>query len=212
MWQEAVRKKIGAAVLAGFCVVAGSLHASCQSNSTHDDNSQGPNKTTAQSTETDARPSSDQPAPTSKERATEKPAKKKSHIHLGTVTVGASYTRFSSGSLAGPFWEYGFYSYDLPFYNPVYGSSFFEPSPAVFAAGPDKGEVLLEAKPGSASVYLDDAYAGTAGKLKHFWLAPGAYDLTVAAADGSEFHQRIYVLTRKSLKIHAKFARKTDEQ
>ena len=206
MWQEAVRNKLGALVLVGLCVVAGSLRASCQSNSTHEDSSQGTNKTAAQSTPADAKPSADQPAQTSKVSAPEKLSKGKTHIHLGTITVGASYTRLPAGFLGGPYWGYGFYPYDLLFYDPFYGSSFSELSPIGFVDRPDKGEVLLQAKPGSASVYLNDAYAGTAGKLKHFWLAPGAYDLTVAAADGSEFHQRIYVLTGKSLKVRAKFA------
>ncbi len=206
MWQEAVRNKLGALVLVGLCVVASSLRASCQSNSTHEDGSQITNKTDAHSTHADAKPSADQPAQTSKPSATEKPSKGKTHIHLGTVTVGASYTRFPAGFFAGPYWGYGFYPYDLFFYDPFYAWSFSEPSPIGFVDRPDKCEVLLEAKPGSASVYLNDAYAGTAGKLKHFWLAPGAYNLTVAAADGSEFHQRIYVLTGKSLKVRAKFA------
>lgn len=136
------------------------------------------------------------------------------HVHLGTVGLGASYTRFSDGFLVSPYWGGGFHPYYLgytPFFNdPFYDWSFYGPDITRFEYGPDKGEVRLEAKPGSASVYLDDAYAGTAGKLKYFWLAPGAYDLEVAAADGSEFHQRIYVLSGKSIKVRAKFAARNE--
>src|SRR4029077_1247944 len=48
------------------------------------------------------------------------------------------------------------------------------------------------------------AYAGTADRLKSMWLDPGAYDLTVSAKDRESFHQRVYVLSGKSLKITAK--------
>lgn len=129
-------------------------------------------------------------------------------VHLGTVELGASYTRFSN-NFVGPYWADGFYPYYFGytpfFYDFPYSWSFYVPDDHSFDFGPEKGEVRLEAKPSSASVYLDDAYAGTAGKLKHFWLAPGAYDLTVAANDGSEFRQRIYVLSGKSMKIRARF-------
>lgn len=136
------------------------------------------------------------------------------HVHVGTVRLGASYTRFSDGFLVSPYWGGGFYPYYLGytpfFYDPFYDFPFYGPDITRLEYGPDKGEVHLEAKPSSASVFLDDAYAGTAGKLKHFWLAPGAYDLTVAAADGSEFRQRIYVLSGKSIKVRAKFVARNE--
>jgi hypothetical protein len=136
-------------------------------------------------------------------------AEHKWHVHLGAVGLSASYARFSNGFLIGPYWADGFYPYYFGyppfFFDSAYSWPFYLPDVPNFDYGPEKGEIRLEAKPSSASVYLDDAYAGTAGKLKHFWLAPGAYDLMVAAADGSEFHQRIYVLSGKSMKIRAKF-------
>jgi hypothetical protein len=141
-------------------------------------------------------------------------AAQKWHVHLGRVELGASYTRFSDGFLVSPYWGGGFnpyYSGYTPFfYDPFYDWSFYGPDITRFEYSPDKGEVRLEAKPSSASVYLDDAYAGTAVKLKHFWLSPGAYDLTVDAVDGSEFHQRIYVLNGKSIKVRAKFVARNE--
>ena len=64
----------------------------------------------------------------------------------------------------------------------------------------------LAADPNQAEVYIDGAYAGTADRLKTIWLEPGAYDLSVSHAGRESFHQRIYVLTGKSLKITAKLA------
>jgi hypothetical protein len=43
-----------------------------------------------------------------------------------------------------------------------------------------------------------------ADKLKTLWLDPGAYDLTLSADGREDFHERLYVLSGKSLKISAK--------
>jgi PEGA domain len=211
MRREAVRNILCAVAFAILFLGSGATRGSCQSTSSPVDDPQTKSKVEFRSSTSSSASSggqaTDQQDQSSKLNRKEKPDKGKTHIRLGTVTVGASYTRFSNGFLV-PFWGYGFYpyyfGYEPFFYDPFYSSYFYEPYTAGFAYGPDKGEVRLEAKPSSASVYLNDAYAGTAGKLKHMWLSPGAYDLTVAAPDGSEFHQRIYVLSGKSLKIHAK--------
>jgi hypothetical protein len=68
----------------------------------------------------------------------------------------------------------------------------------------DKGELKLTADPKTAEVYIDGAYAGTADHLKTMWLDSGAYDLSLAAKGRKGFHQRIYVLGRRSLKILAR--------
>ena len=212
MRREDLRNTLCAIAVAVFFIASGSTRAACQANSSPVDDPQTQSKVDSQSsisnTASPGVQSTSQQKPSSEVNTQEKPARRKTHVRLGTVTVGASYTRFSNAFLVSPFWGYGFYPYYLGyapfFYDPLYSSYFDEPYATGFAFGPDKGEVRLEAKPGSASVYLNDAYAGTAGKLKHMWLAPGAYDLTVAVADGSEFHQRIYVLSGKSLKIQAK--------
>lgn len=128
------------------------------------------------------------------------------HFHLGTVSLGAGYSRFSS-PLYGP---YGFYPY-----SPYYSSLLWDPYwgylyPAgYFSYNDGKGEVRLAA-PKQADVYLDNAYAGKAEKLKSIWLTPGAYDLSVSNRDRASFHQRIYVLSGKSLKIAAKLEPQTD--
>lgn len=130
------------------------------------------------------------------------------HVRLGTIGVGAGYSHFSGPFFYNPFWH-GFYPYRLGyspfFYNPFFYSPFYAPGYfGGFAYGEDKGEVKLSGAPKTAEVYLDGAYAGTADKLKSMWLDPGAYDLSVSTPGGTPFHERIYVLSGKSLKIAAK--------
>ena len=128
------------------------------------------------------------------------------HLHLGTISFGAGYSHFSS-PLYGP---YGFYPYSAYYssllWDPDWG--YLYPSGS-FGYNNGKGEVRLAA-PKQADVYLDNAYAGKAEKLKSIWLKPGAYDLSVSAADHTAFHQRIYVLSGKSLKIAAKLEPQPD--
>lgn len=145
-------------------------------------------------------------------------AANKTHFRLGTVTVGAGYAHFPSSFYAGGFWPYSFYPYHFyplalgyqPFY---YGYPlFYAPYAPDVVYGLGKGEVKLAAEPKTSSVYLNGAYAGTARNLKSMWLEPGAYDLSLSAAGQQEFHQRIYVLSGKSLKIAAKLAPATGQK
>ena len=136
--------------------------------------------------------------------ASETHADRKYHLRLGTISVGAGY---SSGPVFYPYGPYGWYPYHTaafwdPFWGP-YGSFAYVPN---LAYGNDKGEIKLVAEPKQAKVYIDGAYAGTADRLRTIWLEPGAYDLSVSEAGREGFHERIYVLTGKSLKITAKLA------
>ncbi|HET9183715.1 MAG TPA: hypothetical protein VFP59_16410 [Candidatus Angelobacter sp.] len=153
------------------------------------------------------------PSATDKES---KPAKRKTHIRLGGVTLGAGYSNFGN-SFIPPFYPYyPYYGYGvLPvraFYTPfavdmLYGPFYYPPRTFDLNYALGKGEVELKSlgRNKNASVYIDDAYAGKAGKLKHLWLDSGAYDLSLTGADGSSFHQRIYVLSGKKLKITPEF-------
>jgi hypothetical protein len=130
------------------------------------------------------------------------------HVRLGTIGVGAGYTRFSGPFFYNPFW-YGFYPYSFGyssfFYDPFFYSPFYAPGYlGGFSYSNGRGEVKLSGAPKTAEVYLNGAYAGTANKLKSMWLEPGAYDLSVSTVGSAPFHQRIYVLSGKSLKIAAK--------
>jgi len=147
------------------------------------------------------------------EKGLEKEPGNKTHFRLGTVSAGVSYAHFPNGFFTGALWPYGFYPYPYSFYPYGFGyAPFYYDYPLFFAYAPDlayglgKGEVKLAADPKTASVYLDGAYAGTARELKSMWLEPGAYDLGVSAPGHQEFHQRIYVLSGKSLKIAARLA------
>ena len=134
----------------------------------------------------------------------------KIHVQLGLVSFGMGYTHFS-----GPYYYPYFYPYFYPYrvaypafscdpfwcnypfaLSPVYSGSL------LYAA--DKGEVRLTADPKTAEVYIDGAYAGKADRLRAMWLDSGAYDLSLSAKGRAPFHQRIYVLSRRSLKISAK--------
>ncbi len=126
------------------------------------------------------------------------------HVRLGTIGVGAGYTRFSGPFYYNPFlfgyYPYGFYDPFFP--SPFFAAGFFEG----YAYNAGRGEVKLSGAPKNAEVFLNGGYAGTASKLKSMWLEPGAYDLSVSTSDSSSFHQRIYVLSGKTLKIAAKLS------
>jgi hypothetical protein len=137
--------------------------------------------------------------------------KRKFHLRLGGISVGAGYRHFS-----GPY----YYPYAYPFGYAPFGfypgdwvaASFWYPiaspypfyAPDAFRYGDGRGEIRLTTDPKESKVYIDGGYAGTADKLKTLWLDPGAYDLTVSAAGRENFYQRLYVLSGKSLKISAK--------
>lgn len=127
------------------------------------------------------------------------------HVRLGGVSVGGWY---SSGPFWGPFWPYGFYPYSVGWYSPFFYGSFYSPfyGPYYgnFAYATDKGEVKINANPKDAQVFLDGAYAGKADHLKDIWLDSGAYDLSLSAPGMETFHQRIYVISGKKLKIDAR--------
>ena len=140
----------------------------------------------------------------SKDSAKAKDQKDSDHrwqLRLGTVSVGGGYSWFSS-PLYYPYSLYPFPPfYSALFWDPFWG--YFYPA-GYFNYNDGKGEVQLSA-PKQADVYLDNAYAGKAEKLKSIWLGPGAYDLSVSDRDHASYHQRIYVLSGKSLRITAKF-------
>ncbi len=128
---------------------------------------------------------------------------RKTHVRLGTVTVGAFYSRYSLPLYYGypcGYWPGALYR------EPYWGNCVYSFRPAYFVSylpGPDKGEVKLRVNAKDADVYLDGAYAGKAEHLKSMWLEPGAYDLEVTAKRQAAFHRRIYVLTGKTLRIDA---------
>jgi hypothetical protein len=130
--------------------------------------------------------------------------KGKTHLRLGTVWLGAAYSHYRGPYY--PYGPYGFYPGDWVYaslWHPIWSPYPYYPA-GYFDHNDGRGEIRLTADPKMAEVYIDGAYAGTADRLKSMWLDPGAYDLTVSASDRESFHQRVYVLSGKSLKITAK--------
>jgi hypothetical protein len=147
-----------------------------------------------------------------KAQTVESAKKGKRHVRLGSVMLAAAYVHEPNGFFFSPFIPYSL-AYAPFFYDPFYGPwSFYAPYGPSLAYAADKGQIELAVDQKNAEVYIDDAYAGLAGHLKNMWLAPGAYNLTVAAADGSSFHQRVYVLSGKSVKIKARLLREIPQE
>ena len=89
-----------------------------------------------------------------------------------TSTLPASAAvGFRGGFVVGPpIRPWGWYA---PYYGP-YG--FY--GPYVYS---NAGEVKLDTKEKDAEVFINGAYAGTAGKLKSMWMRPGSYELEIRA-------------------------------
>lgn len=132
-------------------------------------------------------------------------------IRLGGIMVNAGYTHWSGG---GPWWP-GYYGYGGPYYRygygygwPGWGSPWFWGGPGGiypgfwsgygFAGG--RGEVKLSGPARDAEVYIDGAFAGSAGKLKSMWLDPGVYEIEVKP----DYKRKVYVLGGKTLRLEVK--------
>lgn len=81
-----------------------------------------------------------------------------------------------------PYWSYG--PYPPAYYHP------------------DQGEVKLDTKAKNAEVFVDGAFAGTAGKLKTMWLQQGPHSVEIREPGGEHFAQQIYVMSGKTTHIH----------
>jgi hypothetical protein len=135
-------------------------------------------------------------------------------FHVTSVVVGGGYTHFGRRSFGGPFLGLGFgyypYGYYSPYYDPFYGpyyqpyGGFYGPAyPPAFYREPGygRGEIKLSIDPKYAKIYIDGAFAGRAEDLKHIYLKPGTYTLSVQAQDRETYTEKLYVLSGKTLKI-----------
>jgi hypothetical protein len=101
---------------------------------------------------------------------------------------------FRGGFFVGPVIRpWGWYS---PFYYGPYGYY-------GHYGYPNAGQVKLETNVKDAEVFINGAYAGTAGKLKSMWLRPDEYNLEIRAQGRTLYAERIYVLAGKTLRVHA---------
>ena len=106
------------------------------------------------------------------------------------LPLGAQ-ARFRGGFYYGSgFGPYGWYS---PFYGPYLYAPY---------AAPNAGEVKLDTKVKDAQVFLNGSLAGTAGKLKSFWLPTGTYHIEIREPGRPPFAQQIYVVPGKTLQLH----------
>jgi PEGA domain len=192
-----------AALLLGIGLLAYPANAQSDESSSSTDARQHDSNTPGQAK------AAETPVPENAAKDVEIPVRKSNiRWHLGTISVGAGY---SSGPYYGPYGYYPYGPYALypgdwvysSLWDPMWGGYPYYASGS-FAYNNGRGELRLTADPKLAEVYIDGAYAGTADRLKSMWLDPGAYDLTVSAKDRESFHQRVYVLSGKSLKITAK--------
>jgi hypothetical protein len=90
----------------------------------------------------------------------------------------------------GPYPYWGPYGYYAEGYGPTY-----------------PGQVKLITQNKDAQVYVDGGYAGTAGKLKKFQLAPGQHDIALRDASGNILHEEhVTVIPGKTVDINAAYA------
>ena len=142
---------------------------------------------------------------------------KEPRVRLGGISLTGGYSRYSGPAYWGPPF-YGYY--DSPFWTPFWqthfpygGSAFSGFYPAYnFRRGPSMGEIKLQAEPMTASVFINDAYAGRVQDLRSISLEPGVYNLRIETEGRPGFSRRIYVLSGKTLKIEANLMTAKGEQ
>lgn len=89
--------------------------------------------------------------------------------------------------------------YPSPFYYGYYG---YYGSPYRYAPAETVGYVRLKTELKDAMVYVDGGYAGRAGDLKKFALAPGTHDIELRDSDRRVIDQeRVSVLLGKTTKV-----------
>jgi len=95
----------------------------------------------------------------------------------------------------GGYWGPGWYGYGYPYY---WGG----PYAYGYYGGPPTGEVKLVAPAKTDLVIVDGAYAGLAGKLKHFNLPAGNHNIEVRDNIGhSLFQERIDVIRGRTIDV-----------
>lgn len=80
-----------------------------------------------------------------------------------------------------------------PYYGYPYGYGYY--------AGPQTGEVKFDTKDKDTQVFINDAYAGTVGKLKKLELRPGPYNIELRGSGQPTYAEKIYVVAGKTLHL-----------
>ena len=116
------------------------------------------------------------------------------------LVVFAALLMTLPASAAGRFIGGGF-GFGGGFRGPGYwgGPGYYAP----YAFGtPNAGELKLDTNVKDAEVFINGAFAGTAGKLKSMYMRPGAYSLELRAPGRTRYSERVYIVAGKTLKVH----------
>lgn len=108
-------------------------------------------------------------------------------VILSCQTVAWGRVAVFVGPRYVPFGGYG------GWYGPAYGP---------YGVGPNAGQVKLETKVKDAQVFVDGAFAGTAGKLKTMWLRPGSYTIELRSPGMARYAEKIYVIAGKKITLN----------
>lgn len=120
-------------------------------------------------------------------------------VRLGSVSVGAEYAHYSGNYWVDPYWYapyWGPYAFYSPLFVPFYAPAYY-PSPRE----ENMGQVRLSTGEKDAAIFIDGAYAGLAKDLRTIWLTPHAYDFELRPIGATPVHQRVYVLSGKTVKV-----------
>lgn len=99
----------------------------------------------------------------------------------------------------------GGYGWGPGWYSPYWGWGWgWGPGYYAYAPATNTGKVKLVTQMKDASVYIDNGFAGKAGKLKNFPLRAGTHTIELRTPNGRSFYQeRINVIAGKTLELHA---------
>ena|SRR5664280_1187898 len=86
-----------------------------------------------------------------------------------------------------------------------YGYGYGPYSNGPYFGVPNAGQVKLDTHVKDAQVFVDGAYAGTAGKLKTMWMRPGTYTIELRAPGQAQFAEKIYVVAGKTVHVEPGF-------
>ena len=122
----------------------------------------------------------------------------------GTVALATAFVPQASAQrvvVVRPYVGYRVF-YGPSFYGPsFYGPRWVYPGPT-YVVGPATGEVKIDTKSKTDTIYVDGGYIGTTHDMKKFSLRPGNHDIEVRDASGySLFHERVQVLIGKTVDI-----------
>ena len=115
-------------------------------------------------------------------------------LALVTLVSVASARPWGGRVWYGPGWVW----YGPGWYYPYWGPG--------YVPMPSTGNVKMDTPMKDASVYIDGAYAGLAGKLKEIPLRPGSYNIELRDPDGRTlYQQQVRVIAGKTTEIQANY-------